>query len=227
MSNWSSFLGNAQRSLFSQAYTHGLLLERIMLETPKGAKILEAGCGLAYLSRILADCGYCVTAGDIDEDVLTLAEQGLHSTLKPIRFLRLDLFNLVDTFEGEKFDAIIHSGVMEHFTDDMIIKSFVQQRAVADCLIFKVPNIRTKMSHGHFGDERFMSNRRWSELLREGGYTDIRLYGGESAPSWTKILPAILLDYPKTIRSSKSNRLLEILSAWRKHISRHTIFVCS
>lgn len=226
MSDWNDFLVNAQRSLFTQAHTHGLFIERIMLEIPKGGSILEAGCGLAYLSRLLDDYGYKVTAGDIDEDVLASAQHGFRSAISPLKFMKLDLFNLSSYFPPNSFDAIMHSGVMEHFSDENIENSFCQQRSVAKSLIFKVPNNRTRMGKGHFGDERFLSNDRWVGLLKNAGYSDVRVYGGESAPIWTQLFPSIFHAYPKNSRSDKINLLLSTLSFWRRYLSRHSIFVC-
>lgn len=227
MSDWNNFLINARRSLFSQAYTHGLFIERIMLEVPRGRKVLEAGCGLGYLSRILADCGYNVTAGDIDEEVLKTAKLAIQNNACSVNFITLDLFSLSDNFPENAFDLIVHSGVMEHFSDEEIIMAFSQQKKVSKTLIFKVPNIRTRMTKQHFGNERFLSNADWINLLKKGGYKDVKVFGGESAPLWVKFFPAILQEFPKYGRSSRVNAFLARVALWRRYVSRHSIFVCN
>jgi SAM-dependent methyltransferase len=225
VSDWSRFLEASDRSLFSQAKTHALLLERVMIEIPRGGRILEAGCGLAFLSKLLSDAGYDVTAGDIDPDVLDAARTtGL--TAAAVSYVRADLFALADGHAGHGYDAIIHSGVLEHFSDSEIVSAFEQQRQVAAKLIFKIPNARTKMTPAHFGNERFLTNRAWADLAKRGGYSSIRVYGGDSLPNWTQVFPAALHQFPKAGQKGKRLRLLGGLSAWRKHISRHSVFVC-
>lgn len=226
MSQWNKFLTGTNRSLFSQAHTHRIYIERIMLEVPKSGSVLEAGCGMANLSRLLADAGYKMTAGDIDDEVLISASQGYQSSINKINFVKLDLLNLKSQFESNAFDAIIHSGVMEHFSDEDIIRSFKEQRAVAKCVIFKIPNNRTKMTSGHFGDERFMTNDQWIRLIKQGGFDKVRVFGGESSPGWTHLMPSLFHMYPKIASSSKRNALLEGFSLWRKYLSKHSIFVC-
>lgn len=198
-----------------------------MLEVPRGGAILEAGCGMAYLSSLLSDADYHVTAGDLDEEVLASAISKYASTKSPIEFVKLDLLDLTSQFKYSQFDVIIHSGVMEHFPDDLIIRSFVEQKAISKMLIFKVPNANSKMSPGHFGDERFLSNKHWIHLLKEGGYTRISAIGGESIPNWARLMPSIFHLYPKHNGSKRRNAISNYLSIWRRMFSRHTIFICS
>jgi SAM-dependent methyltransferase len=225
VSDWSRFLEASDRSLFSQAKTHALLLERVMIEVPRGGRILEAGCGLAFLSKLLSDAGYAMTAGDIDTDVLEAARtSGLSSPA--VSFVKADLFALADGHAGRGYDAIIHSGVLEHFSDNEIVSAFEQQRQIAAKLIFKIPNVKTKMTPAHFGNERFLTNSAWVDLAKRGGYTSVRIYGGDSLPNWTQVLPAALHQFPKAGQQGKRLRLFDWLSAWRKYVSRHTVFVC-
>lgn len=226
MSEWSKFLEASDRSLFSQSRTHPMLLERVMIEVPKGGKILEAGCGLAFLSKLLSDAGYNVTAGDIDEEVLAAAERlGLHAP--KLSYVKADLFNLADGHAGCDYDAIIHSGVLEHFEDDQIVLAFEQQRAITRKVVFKIPNIRTTMTPEHFGNERFMSNQKWVDLAKAGGFGKVAVFGGDSLPHWTRLLPAALHEYPRAGQKEQRQRLFGKLSGWRRFVSRHSIFVCS
>jgi SAM-dependent methyltransferase len=226
MSEWNNYLVTARRSLFGQAHAHRILLERIMIEVPRGGSVLEAGCGMAYLAKLLADAGYKITAGDLDEEVIASACLGFQSSPAPINYVKLDLLDLTSQFQAKSFDAIIHSGVMEHFPDNLIIRSFSEQRAIANLVIFKVPNANSKLSPAHFGDERFLSNKHWISLLKQGGFTDVAVYGGESLPNWSHLLPYLAHLYPTHLGSNSRNKLANILSKWRVQFSRHSIFVC-
>lgn len=226
MSKWNNYLVTARRSLFGQAHAHRILLERIMIEVPRGGAVLEAGCGMAYLAKLLADADYKITAGDLDDEVIASARLGFQSSPVPINFVKLDLLNLTSQFQAKSFDAIIHSGVMEHFPDDLIVHSFSEQRAIANLLIFKVPNANSKLSPAHFGDERFLSNKHWISLLKKGGFGDVTVYGGESLPGWSYLLPFLFHLYPTHSGSYNRNNLAGLLSKWRVKFSRHSIFVC-
>lgn len=226
MSDWSKFLEASDRSLFTQTRTHPMLLERIMIEVPKGGRILEAGCGLAFLSKLLSDAGYDVTAGDIDGDVLAAAKKtGLSAP--SMNYVEADLFHLADGHAGRDYDAIIHSGVLEHFSDEDIVRAFEQQKQITRKLIFKIPNIRTTMTPAHFGNERFLSDAKWVELAQAGGFSKVRVFGGDSVPRWTQLLPSALHQYPRADQKPDRQRMFERLSGWRRFVSRHSIYVCS
>lgn len=226
MSKWNNFLTSTNRSLYSQAHTHAILLEKIMLELPKGGTILEAGCGMAYLSRLLSDAGYQVTAGDLDEDVLSSAKSKVAPTQNTINFVKLDLLSLTNQFNRDQFDLIVHSGVMEHFPDDLIVQSFIEQKTIAKAVIFKVPNANSKLGPGHFGDERFLNNRHWIRLIKKAGYGEVYAIGGESTPNWSLLLPSFFHLYPKHNGSRMRNEIANYASKWRRVFSRHSIFLC-
>jgi SAM-dependent methyltransferase len=226
MSKWNTFLVGARRSLFSQAHTHRLFIERIRLEIPDGGSVLEAGCGLAFLSKLLADAGYDVTAGDLDEEVLASAQASVQFTQNPIKYRRLDLFTLSKDLAGQRFDAIVHSGVMEHFSDEQIVASLREQKAVSKKLVFKIPNGRNTLNSSHFGNERFLPDAHWVKLIRQAGYEKVKVYGGESLPMWAHALPSILHLYPKHGQGRRRTQMLARLSGWRSTLSKHSIFVC-
>lgn len=226
MPEWNEYLARTTRNLLSQALTHKILIERICDVTPPGGKILEAGCGMAYLSALLADMGFAATAGDLDEKVLEAAQARIQIPHQTVAFCRLDLMKLTSQFRAKEFDTICHSGVMEHFDDEAIVHSLCEQRAISKAVVFKIPNGRTKMLPEHFGNERFMSNAKWRRLIARAGFRDIEIHGGESLPKIFQLLPALLHAYPKCQQRGAKRKISELLAAWRKYVSYHSIFVC-
>lgn len=226
MSDWKQYFIKSNRTLAAQAILNRILIETIAHETPINGNVLEIGCGTAYLSALLADMEFNVTAGDIDQEVIDYAQKKIVIPLNPVTFVMADLFRLTEQFEKNQFDTICHSGVMEHFSDDQIVMSLSQQRVVAKKIVFKIPNARTKMSSQHFGDERFMNNKKWVELIQNAGFQQVRVHGGESIPHWAYLFPAVMTLYPKRRAGSVRNQVFRILAYWRRWVSKHSIFVC-
>ncbi|HSV43284.1 MAG TPA: class I SAM-dependent methyltransferase [Candidatus Bathyarchaeia archaeon] len=213
MATWVEYFKKSQRNLFSQFISKRRLIELIISETPKCGKILEAGCGTADLSIILASCGYAITAMDLSEDVLEYAQKKTLPGFNPINFFQADILNLSEFFEKKHFDTVCHSGVLEHFSDYEIIKALKEQKFVANKIIFNVPNNRVKPSPSLFGDERLMSNKKWSELISKAGFVDHSVYGGYDLPIYFSLfLPNVFFR--------------KELSFWWKWFSRHSIFIC-
>lgn len=78
----------------------------------KGARILEVGCGPGLISMILAEQGYCVTAVDINPDMLLAGKrlaQELHLSDR-IQFLEMDAQVL--SFKDGEFNGVISRNVM-------------------------------------------------------------------------------------------------------------------
>ena len=153
MSEWVRFFEREDRNIFNHCLGNRRLIELIVANTPRGGKILEAGCGTALLSLILADYGFHVTALDFTKEVLEYARARSHMSPANLSFVQGDILNLSSIFGANHFDTICHSGVMEHFSDPEIVTSLAEQRKVSKKLVFSVPNHRNKLAPGHFGDE--------------------------------------------------------------------------
>jgi len=214
MSDWVEFFKKTaiNRNIFNHCLGKRRLIELIIENTPKEGRILEAGCGTALLSLILADFGFNVTALDYTDDILKYAESRIRLNTVQLKFVKGDIMKLSSTFEKKYFDVICHSGVMEHFSDEDIVKSLTEQRIVSKKTIFNIPNNRVNLSTGHFGDERFLSNRKWKRLLMEAGFRNITVFGGYDLPKYTLVLPGVLLHKKG--------------SFWWKWFSKHSIFLC-
>lgn len=213
MSEWVKYFESTDRNIFNQCRNSKRLIELIIENTPKGARILEAGCGTALLSLILADHGFKVTALDLTEEILDYARTKVCLNHIQLNFVRGDILKLSCLFKKRNFDIVCHSGVMEHFNDSDIIKSLSEQRIVSKRVIFNIPNNRNQLTPQHFGDERFLSNKKWVRLIREAGFSNVKVFGGCDLPKTTYfILPGVFF--------------LRRASFWWKYFSRHSIFVC-
>lgn len=213
MSEWVQFFEGGNRNIFNQCLGNRRLIELILDRTPKGGRILEAGCGTALLSTVLADYGFNVTALDFSQEVLDYARQRNRLNPRNLSFVQGDILKLSSIFEAKYFDTVCHSGVMEHFSDEDIVASLVEQRKVSTRVIFSVPNNRNKLAQGHFGDERFMPNRKWLLLIAKAGFQKSNVYGGYDLPKpFYLLLPGVFFHRK--------------FSFWWKWASSHSLFVC-
>lgn len=213
MTNWVSYFENSNRTLFYQSLINRRLIELIIENTPANGKILEAGCGTAMLSLLLADSGYNVIAMDCKEEILEYARKRCCLKSESLQFIQGDILELSSYFEQNQFDTICHSGVLEHFSDENIIKSLQEHKKISKRAIFNVPNSRVKLTPDHFGDERFMDNKKWVDLIREAGYDSVKVYGSYDLPLYAYfILPGVFFK--------------RRLSFWWKWMSKHSVFLC-
>ena len=138
--------------------------------------ILECGCGTGKTSIYLANIGLKSYAMDIEKEMVcqtlkNYKEMGEKGFLKVING---DIKNI--PFENKFFSVTHSSGVMEHFSDDDIVKIINEQLRVSDFCIFSVPTsyFEKKM----LGNERFMTRKEWRAIInnsngiiiKESGY---------------------------------------------------------
>jgi hypothetical protein len=100
---------------------------------------------------------------------------------------------------------------MEHFTDEQIIQMLNEQMRVADSIVFSVPSIYfdENMKDGHpFGDERYMPNKKWREII---SYTNGELItqAGDNQRSLKHRIGHIIKD-PRKLLKPKAFSVFEI-----------------
>jgi len=212
MSEWIKYFKSTDRNIFNLCLGCRRLIEAIITHTPKGGKILEVGCGTALLSLILADYGFETIASDVSLEVLNYAKEKTNIGKNHLKFVKADILHLSNLFSNKYFDTVCSKGVMEHFSDEHIIKGLMEQRKISKKVIFHIPNNRNKLTNKHFGDERFLSNKKWVGLIKKAGFKKVKVVGDYDLPRYTFFLPGLFF------RSK--------FSFWWKYFSKHSIFIC-
>ena len=69
------------------------------------------------------------------------------------------------------FDVIFSNGVLEHFSDKDIIRALTLQIKQSDTVIVGIPTTFFKKEESLYGDERYLSIKKWRDLItKSGGY---------------------------------------------------------
>lgn len=140
---------------------HKDFLDEMCKVDPK--RVVEVGCGSGTLSVFMSHMGCRVTAVDVDDDVLMRAEKASEALNGDVKFIKGDAFNL--PFGDKEFDISFSQGVLEHFSDEDIVKMVTEQLRVSKRVMFSVPN--RHYNHKDFGNERLMSVCEWEKILSE------------------------------------------------------------
>ena len=108
----------------------------------KNSSIIELGCGSGHLSACLAKEGYKVTLLDFSKVALKKARQTFEKYNLTGTFIEGDILDLSKL--SEKYDLIWNSGVMEHFDDENLLKTFSSIKQLMSSnnspFLFLVPN---------------------------------------------------------------------------------------
>ncbi|NOK58386.1 MAG: magnesium protoporphyrin IX methyltransferase [Chloroflexi bacterium AL-W] len=142
---WSAIYGQAEVSRIRQTVREGHTTMLKQVETwldayalPRGAHVLDAGCGTGLLSVALAQRGFRVTSVDIAPHMVdaTRARAEQASVLDQMEFLVGDL----EAVSGE-FDAIVCLDVLVHYPQPLFeqIATSLAQRTRGPLLITYAP----------------------------------------------------------------------------------------
>lgn len=114
----------------------GTLVQTLL---PRGGSLLEAGSGSGGLSAYLAKLGYRTTLLDQSAAALALARRVYESLGLQGQFFDGDLFRM--PFADDEFDCVWNSGVMEHFSDEVIVQGLKEMARVSRRhVVVLVPN---------------------------------------------------------------------------------------
>ncbi|MEG1142973.1 MAG: class I SAM-dependent methyltransferase [Bacilli bacterium] len=129
-------------------------------------KIIESGSGTGVLSTYMASLNFDAIGIDIDQSILKLSQKiakKYNSKNKPV-FLQKSIFEL--DYSNNEFDVSFSNGVLEHFSDEEIIKTLNQQMKIAKYVIFGIPTKYFKQREAMYGDERYMNFSFWRNLIK-------------------------------------------------------------
>lgn len=92
----------------------------------KGLKVLEIGCGTGSSTQALCEQGALVTALDIDQASLAVAEFRLRHSSQNARLVQGNSVELSKHFQPRSFDCVIFFASLEHMTTEERIVSLNQ-----------------------------------------------------------------------------------------------------
>ena len=91
------------------------------------------------------------------------------------------------------YDTIIHQGVLEHFSDEDILRILKLQAASCTNIIFDVPNSWRENTDDEGDGTRFESPHFWESIICQAGLEFERY--GRNYDYGNKLLPSQLLQY--------------------------------
>lgn len=152
--NWEEFYKKRINSSYQKYFEKKYLpfLEFILKQEEN--IIFEAGCGIGSISKFLIKENKKCFGIDLDKKMVNLAN---HNVGKNIFYQD----NLITNKQGISNDTLsITHGVLEHFSDEKIIKSL---KSLPNSIHY-VPLDKYKIPS--FGDERLLSKEYWIELTK-------------------------------------------------------------
>lgn len=185
---WNKWLKEKRFTLFRSSIIQEQFIQCI-INNIDGDSILETGFGFATTTELLRDLGYDVEG--FDKEPLAVENAIKNFPLLKDRVFVGDLFD--ESSYKKEYDAIVHQGVLEHFTDNEIKEILELQVSKSKKVIFDVPNNlrKDKSQEGVF--TRFETPQHWENLLSELNLNFKRY--GRTYDDGDDLLPKILKRY--------------------------------
>lgn len=140
------------------------LIEIIKTYCNKNGRILEIGSGSGVTTIHLNLSGYKTIGVDQDPDMINFARSISGVQKDTSTNFEIDNLRTLNKIKGY-FDVIFSNGVMEHFTDNDIIKIINRHLLMCHYLIFSIPSDYFSMNQRIYGDERFMNAKKWHQII--------------------------------------------------------------
>lgn len=189
--------------------------EKIMLELiPKGARVIDIGCGNSLLPLKLKEKGVDVTVADVSERVLA----GYRG--KGIEGISLNLERIQTTALPGTFDYIILSEVLEHTKNPEEIVSVLKKHT--KCFVITIPNSAAYVF-------------RYGLMFRGRFFTQWVMHPSEHLRFWSHIdfldwISAMGLTLEKAVVSdgfTVRGLLPKLPNIWKNFLAFRIVYVCS
>jgi SAM-dependent methyltransferase len=146
----------------------GALIKRLIKNFKFKSKILEIGTGTGAIGALLIKHGFNVTGIDNDKEMIEIAKISFAVFGNPDKVLNIDAKDTINIFGKNSFDCVISHGMLEHYSDSMIISHLNDQLELAPVVIFVVPMkaMSTDYKSRGLGDERYLTTTDWKKLLK-------------------------------------------------------------
>lgn len=169
-----SHYGGEKHYITSKVRNKKKMINMILSLTKKTDRILEAGCGTGIISTYISEKGFDVTGIDIEDDILQLAKKiaSEYSNTNRPKFEQKSILKL--DYPKNYFKVSFSSGVLEHFSDEEIVLTLKQQLFISEFVIVSIPTDYFEDSEAMHGDERFMSIKKWRELITRANGTILK-----------------------------------------------------
>jgi trans-aconitate methyltransferase len=205
MDLWKEFIQKQRFTLFRTAIIQEQFIQVILDTVAPPARLLECGFGHGTTLVLLQDLGYDVQGFDNNEYVVEEFRKRFPGLADRVR-----TGDILDPGAyGQGFDVIISQGVMEHFSDEGILRILAIQRRCAGKILFDVPNRNREEFIDEGGGTRFESAEFWERIVTTAGLTFDRY--GRNLDVDNDLLP---------------RRLQKYNSGIMKAMGRSTIMVC-
>jgi hypothetical protein len=184
---WNQWLKEKKFTLFRSAIIKEQFIECITDHTKEHGKILETGFGFGTTLELLRDLDYDIYGFDLEPIAIDAATERY-----PYLKNRLSVGDILDESSyPDLYDTIIHQGVLEHFSDEDILKILNIQSRKCKNIIFDVPNNLRQSTEDEGGDTRFETPQFWEEMLSKVGLEYQRFgrtydYGDDLLPNELK-----------------------------------------
>jgi len=156
-----------------------------------GSTLLEMGSGSGHISACLNMAGYKTDLLDFSMKALEKSRELYDKLGLSGRFIDGDIMD-IESIKLDMYDLAWNSGVMEHFTDDMITTAFKNMRKVSQNALILVPNpksisyllmryIRQSQDDWRYGTEYLRSD--YAVMMKNAGYESC--YTFHTGKVWT------------------------------------------
>ena len=138
-----------------------------VIQYAKNKKVIEMGCGTGLMAGYLQKKGLDAVALDLSQTVLDYASKLANQSkiILPCKYVQGDILNL--KYKSNSFDVSFSNGVLEHFTDEEIIKILKQQMNISNYVIFGIPSTYFNMNEKMLGNERVLTLKEWKNLIEK------------------------------------------------------------